>query len=321
MRFCKYCGAEVSGTDRICPVCNKEIGPSKNSRENPDSAVERAAVISVPGSSLTAGSTPDKKTDSTPGTAPEKTSGMTPGTAPEKTPEKTPGTTSGKTSGMTPGTTSGKTSGMTPGKTSETTSGKTLESSPEIVQNKTLKSGKGFSKSRNNIYLPVAAVAVSVVLAALLIVFTGRCKAEGCSNRKASGSDYCYYHKCDAPGCRKERMSYSNYCYEHYSMYDDDAQEEEPVYSWELQISDVKVYSEYSFTYAEGTLTNNSDATVKYVKVKGSFKSRLGTVIDTDWTYAVGGEGLAPGESCKWKMTVTKDLSIEDCDVTILDYD
>ena len=50
------------------------------------------------------------------------------------------------------------------------------------------------------------------------------------------------------------------------------------------------------------------------------YQSRTGKVIDTDWTYAVGSEGLGPGESCKWKMSVEKDLSIKDCDVSIMDY-
>lgn len=262
MRFCKYCGTEISEADRICPVCNKEINPSKNSRESPKQEMENAAVISVSGPSLTADSTPDAKPDSTPG------------------------------------------------------------ASPENVQNKMLKSGKDISPNRSNVPLPVAA-AVSVVLIAslILIVLAGRCKAEGCSNSKASGSDYCYYHKCDVPGCREEKLSYSNFCYEHYSMYDDDDHEGNQVYSWELKISNVKVYSEHSYTYVEGTLTNNSDTTVKYVKIKGAFKSVPGTVIDTDWTYAVGDEGLAPGETCKWKMMVTKDPAIKFCDVTIFDYD
>ena len=180
----------------------------------------------------------------------------------------------------------------------------------------------GTPVSRKRLYMLIAAAAAAVVFLAVLVTMSGRCKSSGCKNRKAPGSDYCYNHKCDAPGCRKERLYYSNFCLEHYSLYDDEAQEEEnKTYSWELRISDVRVYSEYSFTYAEGTLTNNSDSTVKYVKIKGAFKSGSGNVIDTDWTYAVGGEGLAPGESCKWKMSVTKDLSIKSCDVTILEDD
>lgn len=161
-----------------------------------------------------------------------------------------------------------------------------------------------------------------VLLLIILVLISGKCQSKGCRNRNAPGSNFCYNHKCDVPDCQVERISFSNYCYDHYLKYDQSENDSTPhAYSWELKISDVKVYSEYSFTYAEGSLTNNSSSTVKFVKLKGSFKSGIGKVIDTDWTYAVGGEGLAPGETCKWKMSVAKDLSITDCDVTILDND
>ena len=171
-------------------------------------------------------------------------------------------------------------------------------------------------------WIYIGAGAAGVLLLVVLVLLSGKCKSSGCRNRKAPGSNYCYNHKCDVPDCREERLPSSNYCYEHYLQYDlEDEDSTSGAYSWELKISDVKVYSEYSFTYAEGSLTNNSSSTVKYVKLKGAFKSRWGEVIDTDWTYAVGSEGLAPGETCKWKMSVTKDFSITDCDVTILDND
>lgn len=120
------------------------------------------------------------------------------------------------------------------------------------------------------------------------------------------------------------RFLYSNYCYKHYLLYDDDAQEEfgsDPVYSHELKISNVKLTSNSSYTIAEGTITNNSDQTVSFVEIKGAFKTSSGSVVDTDWTYAVGSEGLAPGESCKWRLSVSKDWSIKDCTVTVIDFD
>ena len=123
-------------------------------------------------------------------------------------------------------------------------------------------------------YLIIAAIAAAAVLLAVLSLFSGRCRADACNNKKAPGSDYCYNHKCNVPDCRNQRLSFSNYCYEHYDLYDDDAKEENGgAYSWELNISDVRVYSEYSFTYAEGTLKNNSDSTVKYVRI--SFRNHF----------------------------------------------
>ena len=195
----------------------------------------------------------------------------------------------------------------------------TKESGPPVSSLRT-SVNKIVGGSRRWIY--IGAGAAGILLLIVLVLFSGKCKSSGCRNRKAPGSNFCYNHKCDVPDCRKERLASSDYCYEHYLKYDlEDEDTSSGAYSWELKISDVKVYSEYSFTFAEGSLTNNSTSTVKYVKLKGSFKSRLGTVIDTDWTYAVGSEGLAPGETCKWKMSVAKDYDITDCDVTILDND
>jgi hypothetical protein len=195
----------------------------------------------------------------------------------------------------------------------------TKESGPPVSSIRT-SVNKIVGGSRRWIY--IGAGAAGILLLIVLVLFSGKCRSSGCRNRKAPGSNFCYNHKCDVPDCRKERLASSNYCYEHYLKYDlEDEDTSSGAYSWELKISDVKVYSEYSFTFAEGSLTNNSTSTVKYVKLKGSFKSRLGTVIDTDWTYAVGSEGLAPGETCKWKMSVAKDYDITDCDVTILDND
>lgn len=70
-----------------------------------------------------------------------------------------------------------------------------------------------------------------------------------------------------------------------------------------------------------GTITNNSSKTYRFVEVKGAFKNSNGKVVDTDWTYAVGSEGLAPGESSTFRMSVTKQYDITDCDVSILEYD
>ena len=50
------------------------------------------------------------------------------------------------------------------------------------------------------------------------------------------------------------------------------------------------------------------------------FITSYGNVVDTDWTYAVGSEGLSPGESKKWEAYVDKDLSIKKIDISIIDY-
>lgn len=88
-----------------------------------------------------------------------------------------------------------------------------------------------------------------------------------------------------------------------------------------LNISDIYVSSNSSYTVCTGKVTNNGEFTYKFVSIKGVFKDAFGTVVDTDSTYAVGSEGLAPGESKSFRMSVRRDSTIEDCSVSITDYD
>lgn len=88
-----------------------------------------------------------------------------------------------------------------------------------------------------------------------------------------------------------------------------------------LKISAGSVSSNSSYTTCNASVTNNGNKTYKFVEVKGSFKDSKGNVVDTDWTYAVGSEGLAPGETTKFSLSVSKDYSIESCSISIIDYD
>lgn len=172
------------------------------------------------------------------------------------------------------------------------------------------------------IALTIAGVAGIAAVGLTVMMGSGRCESRGCQNKAVKGSHYCYSHKCVLSSCPEEQYALSNYCYSHYLRYDDDAKTKtESVHSWQLAISNVSLSSNSSYTIVEGKITNNSNSTVRFVKVKGAFQNSAGRVVDTDWTYAVGSEGLAPGESCKWRMSVSKDYSIQKCDVTILDYD
>ena len=88
-----------------------------------------------------------------------------------------------------------------------------------------------------------------------------------------------------------------------------------------MEFSDIKIEHNSSYTVCTGKVTNNGKKTYTFVEVKGAFKNSSGTVLDTDWTYAVGSEGLAPGESASFRLSVDKDRSISKCSVTLLDYD
>ena len=59
----------------------------------------------------------------------------------------------------------------------------------------------------------------------------------------------------------------------------------------------------------------------KFVKVKGVFLDSNENVLDTSWTYAVGSEGIATGESSTFRMSVPKNKDITSVRVTIIDYE
>lgn len=200
--------------------------------------------------------------------------------------------------------------------------GKNLSPQPETAEEK----GKPLDKLKATLKTllshkyakPAVAVVVAIGLVLLILPMFRRCSV--CGNKAVSGSEYCYSHKCVLSSCTNGRFGTSNYCYTHYKLYDEDAQKSK-VSSSQLKISGITITSNSSYTIAQGTIKNNSSSTVKFVTIKGAFKDRSGSTVDTDWTYAVGSEGLAPGESCKWRMSVEKDTSIKSCTVTITDFD
>ena len=228
MKFCKYCGSEISDTDTLCPNCGRHLGNGASDEANQkNSAVDR------------------------------------------------------------------------------------------------FHTGISLIRKQPRFLLGIAAALVFVLILTLAGNL-GKCKYSGCKNKAVPGSNYCYSHKCAVSSCPDSCTLYSNYCYKHSLLYDYSAQEEssgDSVSSYELSVSNIRLSSNSSYTIAEGSLTNNSDQTVSFVELKGAFKTSTGSVVDTDWTYAVGSEGLAPGESCKWRMSVSKDRSITSCTVTVTDFD
>ena len=94
-----------------------------------------------------------------------------------------------------------------------------------------------------------------------------------------------------------------------------------------LSFSNVKISqnSSSNYTICTGTVTNNTSRTFKFLQLKGSFtdsiiEGHLGTVIDIDWTYVVGSEGLGPHESSTFRLSVPKDYRIQNCVLSIIDY-
>ena len=65
-----------------------------------------------------------------------------------------------------------------------------------------------------------------------------------------------------------------------------------------LKVDSIKTSGSYTYVYC--TVTNVSSKYVatryRYVKVKALFKNYSGSIVDTDWTYAVDSTWLEPGE-------------------------
>jgi hypothetical protein len=66
-----------------------------------------------------------------------------------------------------------------------------------------------------------------------------------------------------------------------------------------LKVDSIETSGSYTYVYC--TVTNVSSKYVatryRYVKVKAQFKNYSGSIVDTDWTYAVDSTWLEPGES------------------------
>lgn len=159
--------------------------------------------------------------------------------------------------------------------------GKELSALENIKQpNEPIKSVQKSNKLKTQIIIPVIIVTVIAFSSfGFLALNAAKCDEPGCNNKAVSGSNYCYSHKCVISGCSGKRTWYGNFCIYHQAIYGEDSSDDyntNQVYSWELEVSDLFVYNGSNYTYAEGSIKNNSDQTVRFVELKGSFKNKLG---------------------------------------------
>lgn len=89
----------------------------------------------------------------------------------------------------------------------------------------------------------------------------------------------------------------------------------------ELEINHVNTEKGGNYVTVTGSVTNQSDKTVYYVKVVVKALGDKGRVIDTDWTYAVGSEGLRPGESTTFELMMKNNSSVIVYSPSILEYE
>lgn len=161
----------------------------------------------------------------------------------------------------------------------------------------------------------------SIIFLLLIYILGFRCKSGFCPLPSTFHGDYCVVHTCNKKGCYNKVVKEKTYCYTHMPSssigYNYTPEKAEDV----LEFSDISINSNSLYTICTATVTNNGMRTYTFVEVKGIFKDSSGTVLDTDWTYAVGLEGLAPGESVSIKLSVKKDLKISTCSLEIIKYD
>lgn len=70
----------------------------------------------------------------------------------------------------------------------------------------------------------------------------------------------------------------------------------------DLEIVDKDGTIDGDYIYVSGAVKNNGDSSVSSVRVKVNYMDEEMSVIDTDWTYAVGSEGLNPGEQTRFEV-------------------
>lgn len=163
-----------------------------------------------------------------------------------------------------------------------------------------------------------------ILIVMIAYLFTLKCDVGFCIIPSGLNGDYCFIHVCSIDGCEKKKANNQKYCYTHTSAASYPSTSSYPKTEYAesvLKFSNIDVSHNNSYTICTGRITNNGKRTYSFVEIKGLFKNSSGIVLDTDWTYAVGSEGLAPNESTTFQMSVDKNYYISECSIEILDYD
>lgn len=173
--------------------------------------------------------------------------------------------------------------------------------------------------SFKNLYKKLVIIGIVVILATIYLVGF-KCKAGICILPSDFKGDYCVLHTCNRSGCYNKVAEEKKYCYTHLPSTANNSNYTPEKAEDVLVFSDISVTHQSPHTICNATITNNGKKTYSFVEVKGKFKDSSDTVFDTNWTYAVGSEGLAPGESATFRLSVSKNFKIIKCDLEIIDY-
>jgi len=74
-----------------------------------------------------------------------------------------------------------------------------------------------------------------------------------------------------------------------------------------IKFEDIKIFDRSNYMYCEGKVRNYGTKTFNYVKVKVEWLDKNDIIVDTDFTYAVSGEGLAPDEAKSFSIMTPVD--------------
>lgn len=164
-------------------------------------------------------------------------------------------------------------------------------------------------------------IVIVVVICLVVYFFCCRCRAGFCPLPSNLNGEYCFVHTCQVNSCANKKAVNKDYCYTHSHTSSSGGIYTPEVAKNVLDFSNVNISHNSSYTICTGTITNNGRRTYSFVKIKGKFQDAYGAILDTDWTYAVGSEELAPGETTTFRMSVNKNRDITKCTIEIIDYD
>ena len=87
-----------------------------------------------------------------------------------------------------------------------------------------------------------------------------------------------------------------------------------------LQITEKSTYKENGYWYCVGTLSNVSNKTYCYVKIKVTYYDENMDILTTDWTYAVDSVGIDSGENKQFEIMTKVTGNVEKYKVEVIDY-
>lgn len=86
-----------------------------------------------------------------------------------------------------------------------------------------------------------------------------------------------------------------------------------------MKIVDNKWYRDGNYVYVKGRVKNTSAVPVSFVRVQAEFLNKSGEVVDSDWTYGVGAEILAPGDAKSFEIVREYSSDFARCRVWVLE--